>query len=51
MNNEKAYKTMKSAGAGSIALGIIALVTGLTTGIILLIQGGRLLKNKSTLLF
>lgn len=49
--SEKAYKTMKRAGAGSIVIGIIALVTGLTTGIILLIQGGRLLKNKSTLLF
>lgn len=49
--SEKAYKTMKSAGAGSIVIGVIALVTGVTTGIILLIQGGRLLKNKSTLLF
>ena len=31
--NEKIYKTMASSGAGSLALGIVVLVTGLVTGI------------------
>ena len=30
--NEKIYKTMASSGAGSLALGIVVLVTGLVTG-------------------
>ena len=30
--NEKVYKTMTRCGAGSIAVGIIVLVTGITTG-------------------
>ena len=49
--SEKAYKTMTGAGATNIVLGIIALVTGIVTGVLLIVQGGRLLKNKSGLTF
>lgn len=49
--SEKAYKTMGSVGAANIVLGIIALATGVATGIILLVNGGRLLKNKGNILF
>lgn len=49
--NEKAYKTMSGVGGGSIALGIIVLVTGLVTGILMIVNGGRLLKKKSDLIF
>jgi len=49
--NEKAYKTMTQTGAGSVALGIIVLVTGIVTGILCIINGARLLKNKSDLMF
>ena len=49
--SEKAYKTMTGAGAANIVIGIIALVTGIVTGVLLIVQGGRLLKNKSGLTF
>ena len=48
---EKAYKTMLSAGAGSVALGIIMIVTGVTAGIITVINGVRLLKHKNEITF
>lgn len=48
---EKAYKTMTSAGAANIVVGIIMIVTGLTAGIITVVQGGRLLKNKGGITF
>ena len=42
---EKIYKTMSVTGAGCIALGIIIVVTGVTAGIISIINGyPRLLK-------
>ncbi|MGN0394264.1 MAG: hypothetical protein ACI4EF_02780 [Coprococcus sp.] len=43
---EKAYKTMKNSGALNISLGVIAIVFGLVTGILMLASGGLLLKNK-----
>lgn len=49
--NEKAYKTMTSIGAGNLVIGIIVLVVGLATGILTIINGGRLLKAKSDLIF
>lgn len=48
---EKAYKTMQSAGTGNIVLGIVAIVTGAAAGIILIINGARLLKNKNQITF
>ena len=48
--NEKIYKTMASSGAGSLALGIVVLVTGLVTGILMIVNGARLLKRKSDIL-
>ena len=47
---EKLYKTLGVVGAGSIALGIITLVTGVVTGILMIINGGRLLKGKSDMM-
>lgn len=49
--DEKAYKTMSSSGAANLAIGICILVGGITAGIILIVNGGRLLKNKSKLIF
>ncbi len=48
---EKSFKTMKSVGGGNIALGIIVLVTGIVTGVLMIINGGRLLGEKSDHLF
>ncbi len=43
---EKAYKTMKHAGALSIAMGVVVIVIGLVSGILMIASGGSLLKNK-----
>lgn len=51
MNSEKTYKTMANVGAGDLALGIIILVTGIVAGTLLIINGARLLKGKSDLMF
>lgn len=48
---EKIYKVMGSAGAAALTLGICVLVGGIATGILLIIQGGRLLKNKGNVIF
>ena len=47
MNMERVYKTMRNTGAGCIALGVIIAVTGLTVGIISIVNGALLLKRKS----
>ena len=51
MNNEKVYKTMKHVGAGDLVLGIVVLATGIVAGILMIINGARLLKGKSELMF
>lgn len=48
---EKAYKTMRTVGAGSIALGIIMIVAGVVSGVLTIVGGVRLLKNKQDLTF
>ena len=42
---EKVYKTMRNTGAGSIALGVIILVSGLIIGILSIVNGALLLKR------
>lgn len=49
--NEKAYKAMSFAGAANIAVGIVIVTAGLATGIIAIVSGVRLLKNKKGLTF
>ena len=51
MNNEKTYKLMGRVGGGTLALGIIVLVTGVVTGTLTIVNGARLLKGKSDLMF
>ena len=48
---EKVYKTMRSVGAGNIALGIIMIVTGVVTGVLTIIGGARLLNDKKNIMF
>lgn len=48
---ERVYKTMRNTGAGCIAVGIIIAVTGLTVGIISIVNGALLLKRKSEIEF
>ena len=51
MNNEKTYKLMSVIGAGNLALGIVVLVAGIVSGILMIVGGARLLNGKSDLLF
>ncbi|WP_394526419.1 hypothetical protein [Lacrimispora sp. JR3] len=48
---ERVYKTMRNAGALSLAIGIVVTVIGLTAGIISIINGSFLLKRKSEITF
>ena len=48
---EKTYRTMRSTGAGNIALGIIVMVTGIAAGILAIINGARLLRDKKKITF
>lgn len=48
---EKIYKTMRTTGAGSIALGVIIMIAGITVGIISIINGALLLKHKDEITF
>jgi len=48
---EKIYNTMKSVGVWNLVLGIVLILSSLTAGIFLIINGVKLLKKKSDLLF
>ena len=48
---ERVYKTMRNTGAGSIAIGVIILVTGLVIGILSIVNGALLLKRKNDITF
>lgn len=46
---EKLYKTVNGAGAAAVASGIVVLVTGLVTGVIMIIAGAKLLIRKNSI--
>ena len=48
--NEKIFKTIRGTGAASLAVGIVVLVTGISAAVIMMLNGGRLLKCKSQIL-
>ena len=47
--NEKIYKAMGSSAVSSL-IGICVLATGIAAGVLLIINGSRLLKHKSKIL-
>ena len=47
---EKIYHLMGETGVSSIVLGIVVLVTGIAAGVLMIINGGRLLAGKSDVL-
>ena len=49
--NEKAYKAMGLVGAARIAVGIVVTVVGIAAGVISIISGAHLLKEKKGILF
>ncbi|MCM1100643.1 MAG: hypothetical protein NC079_03695 [Clostridium sp.] len=48
---EKVYKTMRGTGAWNIAVGIVVLVVGVASGVMLIVCGAKLLAEKSKVLF
>lgn len=48
--NEKIYKAMGSSAVSSLVIGICVLATGIAAGVLLIINGSRLLKHKSKIL-
>lgn len=48
---EKAYLAMKNSGAGSIAIGIIVMVVGITAGVLSIVNGANLLRHKREITF
>ena len=48
---ERIYKTMTTTGAGSVARGIVVLVTGIATGVVAIVNGARLLKDRKRIIF
>ena len=49
--NEKLYKTMGICGTGNLITGIVSIVIGVASGVLLIISGTRLLKKRSDIIF
>ena len=49
--NERIFKTMTGSGALSLTVGIIVLVTGIVTGVLMIVSGSRLLREKTGITF
>lgn len=49
--NEKVYKTMKKVGAWNIVFGILLILVGITVGVLQIVHGGNLLKDKKDIIF
>ncbi len=48
---EKIYHTMRSVGVWNLVIGIILIVAGVLSGVFMIVNGAKLLKKKSELLF
>ena len=48
---EKVYKVLKNVGGGSIAIGVIMIIMGVTLGVINIVNGAVLLRNRRNILF
>ena len=46
--NEKTYKSIRNAAVWNLVMGIFTLVSGVTMGVLLIISGAKLFKNKSS---
>ncbi|MGN6711542.1 MAG: hypothetical protein ACTHKA_07935 [Anaerocolumna jejuensis] len=49
--SEKIYTTMKSVGVGNLVIGILLIITGIASGVLVIVNGSRLLRKKSEILF
>ena len=51
MEQEHVFKQMSRSGVLSLILGIMSIVTGLTFGILAIVNGGLLLKDRHSITF
>lgn len=49
--NEKIYNTMKQVGAWNIVFGVVLLTLGVAIGVMQIVHGGKLLKDKKEITF
>ncbi len=49
--NEKVFKVMNVVGGGSIAMGVILIVVGVAVGILSIVSGAKLLREKKNIIF
>lgn len=48
---EKLYNKMTSVGISSLVMGIITIVMGIGIGVVMIVNGGRLLSGKKDITF
>lgn len=48
--NEKVYRTMGITGAANIAVGIVSVTVGVAVGVIAIVSGAKLLKERKHIL-
>lgn len=49
--NEKLFKKIKKSGSGAIAVGIVTICLGVTAGVLMVVNGAKLLAAKADTLF
>lgn len=49
--DEKIYSTMKGVGITNVVIGILTMAAGIAMGTVVLVNGARLLKQKSGIIF
>jgi len=48
---EKVFKTMRGTGVLNIVLGVVVLMIGIASGVLLIIGGAKLLGDKTKIMF
>ena len=48
--NEKFFKQVANTGISNLVMGIIVIVTGVTSGVILIVSGAKIMKKKDDLM-
>lgn len=49
-NNEKLFRVIGNAGIWNLVMGIIVLITGITSGVLMLINAFRLIRSRHDLM-
>lgn len=48
---EKIFKTMGRTGAWNIAVGVVVIVVGIAAGVVAIVNGAKLIKERSGIMF